>query len=142
MPRQFRGGYEASRINKLITANKKDHFKVDAVTRPDELAEWFDIPPATSGSYKDLTKHNLALVNAQEKLNKLLRHKGLVMRSRNYYSEFYIIGQEQATAKANLYARGSATKAYDSRVTRIGASISKWTKMADSDAELAMQRQL
>lgn len=52
-----------------------------------------------TGEFADVQRSNLTLVGVQAEVNNVLRHSGLVLKSRNYYSEFYICNLEQTANK-------------------------------------------
>lgn len=54
---------------------------------------------------------DLTLVSVQRKVNRTLRPLGLCLKSRNYYSEFYVVSGVEARKEVARYIKESKTKA-------------------------------
>lgn len=65
-----------------------------------------------TGEFEDVQRSNLTLVGVQADINNVLRHSGLVMKSRNYYSEFYICNLKQTAHKVLNYQEKSEVNKY------------------------------
>lgn len=52
---------------------------------------------------KDFTRANLELVGIQTSINKQLRAKGMVIKSRNYSEEFYVVRNKSALKEVDRY---------------------------------------
>lgn len=51
----------------------------------------------------DRSRSALALVRTQGHINEFLRPKGMVLKSRNYYSEFYVVKNAKAESEVVRY---------------------------------------
>ena len=93
--------------------NKNTHrFQAGSVIKRRTFCKLFRVKKIVhSGEFADVQRSNLALVGVQAEVNNILRHSGLVMRSRDYYSEFYI-GDIKQTGNAvlNYQVKAEANK--------------------------------
>ena len=60
---------------------------------------------------KGKCRADLALVAVQRKVNNQLRPLGLVLKSRGYYSEFYVVSGQEARKEVARYVKESKTLA-------------------------------
>ena len=71
-------------------------FSVGGKLTRKQMTNWFKVKDVVhEGTAAAVQKSNLRLVHAQAAINKLLRPSGLYLRSRNYYSEFYIANKDE-----------------------------------------------
>ena len=58
---------------------------------------------------RDVIKANLELVSTQQTVNKYLRSHGRMLKSRNYYGEFYVVCDKPALKEVARYNRTAKT---------------------------------
>jgi hypothetical protein len=127
-------------FDKIINANKTTFKPGSTISRKD-LVSMFSIAvdsnPKAVGTYKDLQADNLMLVSAQRKINDVLNHNGLHVKSRDYYSSFLVCSKEltkktvvqhsarvermearQSILEANIHNRVKVKKTYG-RIVRV-----------------------
>jgi len=88
--------------------NKHPHrFQTGSVIKRRTFCKLFRIKGVIhSGPFDEIQRANLKLVGVQADVNNILRQSGLVMKSRDYYSEFYI---------ANLKETGETVLAHQEK---------------------------
>lgn len=83
--------------------------------------------PATShvSSFEDQMRMNFKLIKAQQKLNRSLRGRGLVLKSSNYYTSFYVTKRHEALQELKRYQLTSIRCQHSAATLRAGLSKSK-----------------
>lgn len=111
--------------NKTITSFKAK-FKAGKVMTREDFVDLFNIPDIVhKGTYAEVHRSNLRLVQAQTEINVLMRENGLYLSSRDYYSEFYVRDMDYTKAaikrlSANVdICNAYATRLEDRMVKRI-----------------------
>lgn len=119
-----------SEINQLITTNS-NCFKPGSVINEATFCNWLNIPLPKSDSYKDITIFNGYKSIIQHRVNKLLAVRGLVIKSKNYYTEFHVQTVPNTVkyvkAKAKCGAKAIKTSATISNNMVIHGSV--WTQL-------------
>jgi hypothetical protein len=117
-------------FDKIINANKKT-FKVGSTITRQDLVALFSIPvdsnPKAVGTYKDLQTDNLMLVNTQRKINDVLNHNGLHIKSRGYYSSFLICSKE--LTKKTVVQHNARVERMEARQSILEANIHNRVKV-------------
>jgi len=129
-------------INNLITANKS-HFKAGTTMSEQQfLALASNIPdlntPSFTSSFSsaaDAHRYALKKVSCYTKFNKLLAHRGLVIKSKDYYSSFEIVEKARVSSEIERISARAATCAQASGILRVGQTNfnSKFTKLKASE---------
>ena len=125
-------------INNLIVANKKHFVPESSMSEKDFLKMASTVFGLKAPKYNNkfttaMQAHKYALqkVAVYTKMNKLLAKRGLVIRSKNYYTEFHIVGKEEALDFAT--AKVTRSVALASRANTIQAGVqafnSSYTKL-------------
>lgn len=79
-----------------VLAKHIDRFSTGGKLTRRQLTKWFNVKGIVhTGTAKKIQQSNLQLVQVQREINKLLRASGLYLRSRDYYSEFYIVNKDE-----------------------------------------------
>lgn len=79
-----------------IVQKNKDRFTAGKRLTRRQFTKMFRVKSIVhEGEYADVQKSNLALVSVQAAVNKVLSECGLYMRSRDYYTDFYIVDKDQ-----------------------------------------------
>ena len=91
-----------------VIAKYTKRFSVGGKLTRKQMTNWFKVKDVVhEGTAAAVQKSNLQLVHVQAAINKLLRPSGLYLRSRNYYSEFYIANKDE-TKRAVLNYQGKS----------------------------------
>lgn len=106
-----------------ILAKNKTLFRSGTTISREVLAKMFGIKITTKGSYANVHRSNLRLVRLQGKLNKLLQHSGLCLRSKDYYTSFEVA--DENTLK-NVITRNCAA---------VDTFTDKWISLETNYAE-------
>lgn len=94
------------RYNSIITRNKAKFEAGMKLTRK-QFVRMFSIRGIVhEGTYKDVHRSNLRLVQVQKELNVLMRENGLYIQSRDYYSEFLVQSKNATKNTVKRYSRG------------------------------------
>ena len=111
-------------LNTFITNNNKQ-FAAGSTFSATDLAKWFNIP--LSGN---INSNNMKLLSAYTSLNRLLKTRGLVVKSKNYYSEFHIKGGIEAARHVNNLKKSGANKIASATLLSVGITKhhSTWSK--------------
>ena len=92
-----------------VIAKYAKRFSVGGKLTRKQMTKWFKVQDVVhEGTAEAIQKSNLRLVQAQTDINNLLRPSGLYLRSRNYYSEFYIADKDE-TKRAVLNYQSKST---------------------------------
>ncbi len=79
-----------------VMAKRIERFSVGGKMTRRQLVKWFNLKDIVhEGTAQEVQASNLRLVQAQTVINSILRSSGLYLRSRNYYSNFYIANKEE-----------------------------------------------
>lgn len=113
-----------TQINTFITTNST-FFAEDATFTNTDLAKWFNLPMSNN-----INRNNMLLLSAYTKLNKLLKTRGLVIKSKGYYTEFSVRGGAAATSQVNSLKRTGVNKIASATTlaTGIAEYSSSWPK--------------
>lgn len=111
--------------DKVINANKSAFQPGSSITRA-KLISLFSIsnvnPKANAvGTYKKLQSDSLRLVSAQRKINDVLNHSGLHIRSRDYGAEFNVCEKKQT--KATLVLHSARVERIEARQSILEANV-------------------
>lgn len=93
--------YHETLINELFTADaefSREHFTKIALSLRPTLN-------VSRKSERDVIKANMGLVSVQQLINRHLRSQGKMLKSRNYYSSFYVIQDKPARKEVARYIR-------------------------------------
>lgn len=100
-----------------IIINNNKRFHTGKVTKRRTMCKLFKIKnPIHTGDFAAVQRTNLDLVHTQAEINNILRLSGLVMKSRGYYSEFYICDLQQTTETVLAQQRKSEAYKYCSNI--------------------------
>lgn len=85
---------------RTIINKNKHRFAVGKTFKRKSFCRMFRIKGVVhQGTFHQIQRSNLELVSVQTKINKILMEQGLVLKSRNYYSEFYIADKASTKSK-------------------------------------------
>lgn len=119
-----------SEINQLITTNS-NCFKPGSVIIDSTLCAWFSIPKPHSNDYHTMQRFTLHKCDAYRDLNRVLALRGLVIKSKNYYTEFHVQTVPNTVkyvkAKAKCGTKAIKTSATISNNMVIHGSV--WTQL-------------
>ena len=92
-----------------VIAKYTKRFSVGGKLTRKQMTNWFKLKDVVhEGTATTIQKSNLSLVHAQADINNLLHSSGLHLRSRNYYSEFYITNKDETKRTVLNYQNKSA----------------------------------
>lgn len=86
-----------------------------------QLCELTDTPHLDT--FRDTQAYNrytLSLVSLYTNLNKTLRDQGMCIEAKNYYTEFHVLGGEEAEKKIKAYEDKAAASAFCANQLRQG----------------------
>lgn len=90
--------------NDIIVKNKK-YFRAGKSLTRQQFVQLFRIPHIMhSGTYEEIHRSNLRLLNAQKEINMLMRENGLYVASSDYYQFFDIVNKERTKAEIIRYS--------------------------------------
>lgn len=102
---------------KILVANKHKVKAGYSMTRK-QFTRLFKLVGIThKGSFDDVHRSNMLLVQAQNEINSLLATSGMYMSSRGYYGEFYI--RDQAETKNVVERMSGRVDTYDASTQRL-----------------------
>jgi hypothetical protein len=100
-----------------IINNNSHRFQTGSVIKRRTFCKLFRAKKIVhEGGFAEVQRSNLTLVGIQAEVNRILRHSGLVMKSRDYYSEFYICSLKQTADKVLAYQEKSEVHRHCSNV--------------------------
>jgi hypothetical protein len=111
--------------DKVINSNKSSFQPGSSITRAD-LITMFSIANVNpnvnaKGTYKKLQGDSLRLVTAQRKINDVLNHSGLHIRSRGYGAEFKVCEKKQT--KQTLVLHSARVERLEARQSILEANV-------------------
>lgn len=113
-----------------VIAKYAKRFSVGGKLTRKQMTKWFKLTNVVhEGTAAEIQKSNLNLVRAQAAINQLLRPSGLYLRSRNYYSEFYIADKDETKRTILNYQSKSAShrRCSDELEDAMGEAIAEGT---------------
>jgi len=120
-------------LEKVIQKNKPT-FKAGTAFDHEDLCEMLDITPN-----KCPVKHNMEKFAAYASLNKILKLRGLAIRSHNYYSTFEVLSKTRARSKTAKLQSTSLSKRR--HATELKSAIAKfdckWTALTTAERKQA-----
>lgn len=97
----------------------------DTFTR-DEFIKLVNLPAKSrTGSFEDQMRLNFRLIKAQQKINRNLRGRGLVLKSANYYTSFYVTDREESYKELKRYQLTSVRCQHSAATLHAGLTKSK-----------------
>lgn len=126
-------------INDLITANKSQFAAGSVLSEADFLALASQVAdlnaPAFTSTPANASQYNLQKVGTYTKFNKLLAHRGLVIKASNYYTSFRIVAKADVQAEVERIANRAVTCSRASGILSTGAANfnSKFTKLKSAE---------
>lgn len=126
-------------INDLITANKSKFTAGSTLSEADFLALAAQVTnlkaPAYTNAPANPSEYNLQKVGTYTKLNKLLAHRGLVIKASNYYTSFKVVVKADVQAEVERISNRSVVCSRASAILSTGAECyhSKFTKLKSSE---------
>lgn len=126
-------------INDLVTTNKSTFTAGSVLTESQFLslaAQVADLnAPAFTTSPANIAQYNLQKVGTYTKFNKLLAHRGLVIKASNYYTSFKIVAKADVQAEVERISNRAVVCSRASAILQTGASTfnSKFTKLKSSE---------
>ena len=126
-------------INDLITANKSKFTAGSTLSEADFLALAAQVTnlkaPAYTNAPANPSEYNLQKVGTYTKLNKLLAHRGLVIKASNYYTSFKVVAKADVQAEVERISNRSVVCSRASAILSTGAECyhSKFTKLKSSE---------
>ena len=121
-------------LEKVIQKNKH-MLKTGSTFTQKELCEMLSITPSPCP-----VRHNMQKFRAYTSLNKLLKLRGLVIRSHDYYSHFEVLNKDEAECKTVILKHTALSKRrYSSELkSAIYKFNCKWTELdADERKQVA-----
>ena len=124
-----------SAINDLISANKSSFAAGTVLTEAQFLSLASQVSdlnaPAFTSTPNNVAQYNLQKVGTYTKFNKLLAHRGLVIKARNYYSSFEIVAKADVNAEVERIANRAVVCSRASAILQTGAATfnSKFSKL-------------
>lgn len=113
-------------INTLISSNKSTFKAGSTISEADFLALAAQVPglsvPAYTTAPANIAKYNLQKVATYTKFNKLLAHRGLVIKASNYYTSFTIVDSAKVSTEVSRLADRSVACATASTTLATGYS--------------------
>lgn len=128
-----------SAINDLISANKASFAAGTVLTEAQFLSLASQVSdlnaPAFTSTPSNVAQYNLQKVGTYTKFNKLLAHRGLVIKARNYYSSFEIVAKTDVNAEVERIANRAVVCSRASAILQTGAATfnSKFSKLKSSE---------
>ena len=129
-------------INNFISRNKASFKAGNVMSEQDFLSLVAAIPGFNAPAYNstftsaaEVTKYNLAKVTAYTKLNKVLMHRGLIIKARDYYSSFEVVDKSRVSHEVERIAARAVYASTASNILRVGQSSfnSKFTKLKSAE---------
>ena len=129
-------------INNFVAKNKANFKAGNVMSEKDFLALVASIPGFDAPAYNskfttaaDVTKYNLTKVAAYTKLNKVLMHRGLIIKARDYYSSFEVVDKSRVSHEVERIAARAVYASTASNILRVGQSSfnSKFTKLKSAE---------
>lgn len=125
-------------INDLISANKSSFAAGTTLTASEflSLAAQVDLnSPSYDASPSNPAEYNLKVVGTYTKFNKLLAHRGLVIKAKNYYSSFRVVAKEEVNAEVERIANRAVVCSRASAILQTGATNfnSKFSKLKSAE---------
>ena len=115
-----------SAINDLISANRAKFAAGTTLTASDFLALAKQVPdlnaPAYNANPTNIAQYNLQVVGTYTKINKLLMHRGLVIKAKNYYSSFEVVAKTDINAEVERLANRAVVCSRASGILASGAT--------------------
>lgn len=110
-----------------IVQKNQDRFAVGKRLTRRQFAKMFRVKGIVhEGEYVEVQKSNLTLVGVQAAVNKVLSECGLYLRSRNYYTDFYIVGKEQT--KGTILSYQDKSEAHKNASDRLESNMGQRIK--------------
>ena len=126
-------------VNDLITANKSQFTAGSTLSEADFLALASQVAdlnaPAFTSTPVNPSQYNLQKVGTYTKFNKLLAHRGLVIKASNYYTSFRIVAKADVQAEVERISNRAVTCSRASAILSTGAANfhSKFTKLKSAE---------
>ena len=126
-------------INDLITSNKAHFTAGSTLSEADFLSLASQVAdlnaPAYTSTPANPSQYNLQKVGTYTKLNKLLAHRGLVIKASNYYTSFKVVAKADVQAEVERISNRAVVCSRASAILATGASNfnSKFTKLKSSE---------
>lgn len=129
-------------INNFITSNKAAFTAGNVMNEAQFLSlasqiSGLNCPQLTTifNTSSEVTKYNLRKLDVYTKLNKVLMHRGIVIKARDYYSSFEIVDKSRVQHEVERMSSRAVITARASNILRIGANTfnSKFTKLKSSE---------
>ena len=128
-----------SAINDLISADKSSFAAGSTLTASEFLALAAQVSdlnaPVYTATPSNPAQYNLQVVGTYTKFNKLLAHRGLVIKASNYYTFFRIVAKADVQAEVERIATRAVVCIRASAILATGASTfnSKFSKLKSSE---------
>ena len=103
--------FNKTRVKNIIKSNRS-LFKSGTIIKAETMYSLFNI----TTPYRDPTKTNMYLLSAYTNLNKELNQHGLHIKSKNYYSEFHVLGTPEILQVVKAYDNKAYSNLHKAKV--------------------------
>lgn len=129
-------------INALISSNKAAFKAGTSMSEQDFLALAAQVKdlkaPAYQSSFssnQDLQRYNLRKLSTYTKFNKILNHRGIIIKAQNYYTSFEVVDTTRVSAEVERISDAAVQRANCAQILRVGADTykSKFSKLKSGE---------